>query len=338
MRRSLVVLSLLVLTTLCLAGCKAGVSNPGPVLGTNDSGWTLQSSPSLNDLLAVSFSDTLHGFAVGVLTVLHTRNGGATWVSQIGAVPGLIQFNGVSSPDSLHAWMVGVDGFIYSTVDGGTSWTKQQPSVPGAILNAVRFRDRNNGWACGRRNNGEGVILYTNNGGQIWSEAATNGLHEVQSISFGTSGAGVACGVQGQIAYSVDGGATWKLGNSGTTFALQAIGMAPGAGGQFAIAGGVLGAALTTSDGGRTWSRSQSLPAGMEVRGASMANFNQAWIAGVASGIAQISYSPDGGLSWYTQGPLSRSNALNAIQMLDVRHGWAVGDGGTIYHTHTGGN
>ena len=40
-------------------------------------------SRTVEDLNAVTFADTLHGWAVGTFTILHTSDGGRTWISQL---------------------------------------------------------------------------------------------------------------------------------------------------------------------------------------------------------------------------------------------------------------
>lgn len=328
-----------VVVALALSGCGFGITGTNGGGGNGKGGWVQQTTPTLNDLLAVSFADTLHGWAVGAITLLHTSDGGKTWINQVGQVGALTQWNGASATDSSHCWIVGGDGFVRWTENGGTSWSAVQPSPSGsATFNAVQFLDHLRGWVCGRKSNGVGVILYTINGGLSWSEGNYTGLKEVQAISFTTPSTGVACGVLGQIYYTSDGGRTWTAGTSPTTQALFAIASAPASAGQFGLAGGIagVGAALVTSDAGRTWTRGQPLALGMDVRGASMVDFNSAFIAGWSSR-AEIAASIDGGRTWISQSP-TWSHPLNAIDMVDARHGWVVGDLGAIFTTRTGGN
>lgn len=329
----------ILVVVLGLSGCGFGITGTNGGGGNDSGGWEAQSVPTVNDLLAVSFADTLHGWAVGAITVLHTSDGGKIWVSQVGLVGALTQWNGVSATDSSHCWIVGGDGFVRWTEDGGRTWSALQPVPSGsASFNAVQFLDNLRGWVCGRRTNGVGVILYTTNGGLSWAEGASTGLKEVQSVGFTTPSTGIACGALGQIYYTSDGGQSWTAGTSPTTQGLFAIASAPGSAGQFGIAGGIagVGAALITSDAGRSWTRGQPLPLGMEMRGAAMVDFNAAFITGWSTR-AEIAASIDGGRTWISQ-PLTWSHPLNAIDMVDARHGWVVGDQGAIFATRTGGN
>jgi photosystem II stability/assembly factor-like uncharacterized protein len=59
------------------------------------------------------------------------------------------------------------------------------------------------------------------------------------------------------------------------------------------------------------------------------------------TGRANVLLSTDGGLVWTTQelpgtAPLE-NHALRSVWFVDETHGWAVGEGGLILHTATGG-
>jgi hypothetical protein len=60
-----------------------------------------------------------------------------------------------------------------------------------------------------------------------------------------------------------------------------------------------------------------------------------------AASRANVMLTTDGGLSWITQelpgtAPLE-NHALHSVWFVDENHGWAVGEGGLILHTATGG-
>ncbi len=97
--------------------------------------------------------------------------------------------------DALHGWLVGDEGTLFHTGDGGESWRRQiegvpvqrvlargeRPRPPDIIpgldggpsriaLRAVRFADAQRGFALGYYDDaGESVVLGTRDGGATWS-------------------------------------------------------------------------------------------------------------------------------------------------------------------------
>ncbi len=63
--------------------------------------------------------------------------------------------------------VVGNDGIIFHTLNGGTSWFEQESGTP-HILDSVYFTDNTNGWAVGWSGSG-GKIIHTTDGGTNWA-------------------------------------------------------------------------------------------------------------------------------------------------------------------------
>jgi photosystem II stability/assembly factor-like uncharacterized protein len=161
------------------------------VLRTTDGGlnWeelTGNDLPTVNKLEAVTFVDALNGWVIGSrATILRTTDGGASWENKYAGLecdslevdtltgdticvdttflptPTLYA---VAAIGSSYCWVVGKQGAIMYTGDGGTTWD-QQSSGTTEDLCAVTFIDASTGWVIGD----EGVILYTDNGGDTWS-------------------------------------------------------------------------------------------------------------------------------------------------------------------------
>lgn len=121
---------------------------------------TLEATAYIN---AIDFCDNLHGWAVGVRNrsdgqyqsdlIIATTDGGKTWAEQ--PTQNLIRLQGgafgVSFADTLHGWVVGSEGFILKTTDGGASWkvnldglTRRYP-----YFRAVTMLNENYGFAVG---------------------------------------------------------------------------------------------------------------------------------------------------------------------------------------------
>ena len=108
---------------------------------TTDGGtsWTKQYGNSSSELDAISFSDPLNGWATGYNNlVLHTTDGGQTWVPQNVGAPPLTAITGVTAINSTTAWIAGWYGFVAETRNGGQSWRRE--TVPGAEESTSKMR------------------------------------------------------------------------------------------------------------------------------------------------------------------------------------------------------
>jgi photosystem II stability/assembly factor-like uncharacterized protein len=126
----------------------------------------------------------------------------------------------VTSADTISLVAVGSGGGIFSTTDGGATWTGQQAYVQlspttGLIPNFtdVVFTDSSHGCAVGSG----GGIFSTTDGGATWTgQQAYVQLSSYQGLSpnfadvvFTDSSHGCAVGSGGGIFSTTDGGATW---------------------------------------------------------------------------------------------------------------------------------
>src|SRR3546814_17946794 len=70
--------------------------------------------------------------------------------------------------DARHGWIVGYDGTVLGSVDGGTSWKLLHFDTSARALHDVLFTDAQHGIAVGAY----GMMLTTDDGGAPWSESA----------------------------------------------------------------------------------------------------------------------------------------------------------------------
>jgi len=109
-------------------------------------GWYLQNPGNDEELYGISFADSENGWAVGYDTIMHTTDGGDTWIEQDDQQYYNVGYDAVDFIDSQTGWIAG--GLIQKTTDGGNTWTEQyDPSNYG--INSIQFVDANNGWAAG---------------------------------------------------------------------------------------------------------------------------------------------------------------------------------------------
>ncbi|MFN5046900.1 YCF48-related protein [Roseateles sp.] len=119
--------------------------------------------------------------------------------------------------DAQTGWSVGDNGEIFKTVDGGTSWTRQDSGLRTRLL-AIAFADANSGWAVGEF----GAVLRSTDGGKTWSQQAV-GLSDL-GLSLRVIDANSAVVYAGygnsRVRRTTDGGKTWTE----ASFAPAAVG------------------------------------------------------------------------------------------------------------------
>jgi hypothetical protein len=155
------------------------------------------------------------------------------------AVSGPIEF-----VDATHGWMVGSDGVVLASADGGRSWSPVAAAPRGAA--AVDFVDTSNGWVIGA----DGSLSGTTDGGATWTGLGGS-MTSVQFVT-AASGWGVARrdGTPvGPVVRTDDGGATWNEAGIEAT----SVCFVDGQDGWAAGPSDAGASALRTTDGGATW-------------------------------------------------------------------------------------
>ena len=74
-------------------------------------------------------------------------------------------------------WVVGSNGTILKTSNGGITWSVQQSNLSSNIY-SVCFTDSLHGWVCGP----DGNILKTTNGGENWIQKQSGVSENINSI------------------------------------------------------------------------------------------------------------------------------------------------------------
>jgi photosystem II stability/assembly factor-like uncharacterized protein len=196
----------------------------GLAMKSTDKGatWETLQTGTKRDLLSVYFPTPQVGVAVGDFgTMIRTEDGGKTWstldlpadlklpedVAEI-VDPGDVLLYDVEFATPEQGWAVGEFGVIFTTADGGKTWTSQQSPVETTLF-GVHFTDAQHGWATGI----EQVLLRTTDGGQTWrkldvpaSKGFVLGIYDVAvQGEFGW-----AIGDSGLLLRTTDGGETWS--------------------------------------------------------------------------------------------------------------------------------
>ena len=243
---------------------------------------------------------------------------------------GLDLNDAVFAADRRHGWVVGDDGVILATGDGGRTWTAEDSGV-GFHLNAIHL-----GTTTGRKwiVGDSGGILTKQAGAAAWTKQRSGvevGLRSVHATA--DEKLVWAVGDDGTIVISNNYDVNWTPQESGVENNLKSVyvGIQPG---QAWIAG-TNGLILHTDSNGSEWS---SLETGTELKLLSIhfsADGDQGLVVGVDGVVLR---SDDSGKSWNER--LSGVYApLSAVRLSpDGRQGWAVGDGGVIISTVDGGD
>jgi photosystem II stability/assembly factor-like uncharacterized protein len=266
-------------------------------------------------------------FILTIMTLGQPSEEVLSWEQQVSGTNNML--TSVSFIDVDQGWIVGGNGTILHTNDGGLEW---EPQASGTYNNLVKvtFPDAMHGWTCGMN----GTILATNNGGQTWNSQVSGTTDNILSIYFVDLLHGWAtswCDIWpnfGNILHTNNGGQTWEVQNTGLNEWAMLIDICftdtlNGWAGSFYQVD-----LVRTHDGGNTW---EWVAGG--VGGNDLQFLNQD--IGFICGPSGIELTSDGGSTWTNR--YTTSNGLNAICFTDNYYGYAVGNYGEFAKTTNGG-
>jgi photosystem II stability/assembly factor-like uncharacterized protein len=113
--------------------------------------------------------------------------------------------NDVYFIDQDNGWIVGDNGTILLTDDGGKTWS-QQSGVTTEHLRAVHFVNKDVGWAVGGN-----VMQYSEDGGRSWVRYAQNYINDIQCMYFIDEYTGWVCGSDSFILKTTNSGGNWEV-------------------------------------------------------------------------------------------------------------------------------
>ncbi|MCU0645345.1 MAG: YCF48-related protein, partial [bacterium] len=268
--------------------------------------------------------DQGHAIAVGYNGAkLETIDGGYTWKSGYIVADNTIErLDGIYFLTPKLGWVVGVGGFVATTIDAGATWHLVNNGIADIWLRDVWFVNDSTGWVVGQNGN----VLKTMDGGNSWVNQTgfpTNKI--VYVIQMFNENEGVIGGQDKNLYYTNDGGTTWVPATSPVAAADDINGMYfidPAHG--WAV--GEKGTIVFSSDKGATWTK-QTSGATLELEDVYFRNMNDGWAVG-QNGL--ILATTNGGTTWAVQGAGVTGKTLAGIA---PRHGsilWAAGFEGTL--------
>jgi photosystem II stability/assembly factor-like uncharacterized protein len=236
--------------------------------------------------------------------------------------------------DQNNGWVVGNNGKILHTENGGNSW-KFQNSGTQNDLRSVYFCNSKIGWAVGRNN----IAINTVDGGLNWRKVNINQdtIKSFYEITFTDKNNGWLISNRGELFHTTDEGKSWNLQlkwESGAGF-LRFIDN------NYGIIKPFIGNQIfVTTDGGKNWISKQNNTSMDWEEDICFIDKNNGWLCNsrMLSSFWEDSSSVystnNGGEKW---GKLSTlpDRHLEAIYFLDSPNGWVAGF--RIYYTNDGG-
>lgn len=102
-------------------------------------------------------------------------------------------------------WVIGNNGIIINTIDGGENWYQQNSGTTNE-LKAVHFINDNVGWVVGKE-----TMLYTEDGGLTWVKYFQGYIKDIYCIYFTDENHGWVCGSDSCILKTNNGGGGWEI-------------------------------------------------------------------------------------------------------------------------------
>ncbi|MCI0488994.1 MAG: YCF48-related protein [Blastocatellia bacterium] len=240
------------------------VGAEGLITRSYDDGRTFQETDlgvneGLNDVFVLKNNVWIVGDASAILI---STDGGLSFVKRLYSPyragsgqqgQGGLDLYSVQFVDKEKGYIVGDEGLILASTDGGYSWREQRSGTDEQLFH-LSFRGKR-GWAVGT----SGIILHTRDGGRNWYPQQSGTTDDLNRVYFVDDRTGLITGDNGALLLSQNGGSTWervqlrvKEPLFGMSFIDKKTGWVVGYGGRI----------IRTYDGGRNWVEQESNTAG----------------------------------------------------------------------------
>jgi photosystem II stability/assembly factor-like uncharacterized protein len=224
------------------------------------------------------------------------------------------------------AMLVGENGAILKTIDGGRNWTEQSSGVTN-ILYGNAYADQNNAFSVGEN----GLILKTTDGGDSWTIINAGVTDHLKKVVVVNSSTVVVCGENGTILTSHDLGGTW---NNNTGITTNNLNYVTSIGTALYIVG-ANSTVLKSNDGGDSWSTIAFNFGPMNFEAIGGTDENNFTVVGDGYTLLRTT---NGGSSWLGVGINQGTINLNDIVFFNATDGVIVGNQGLVLNTRDGGN
>ncbi len=281
--------------------------------------------------------------------ILRSVDEGETWKRLQVTVGDALDLRGIVAFNEKMAYMMssgeGEKSRIYKTTDGGETWRLQYTDKRKEFfLDAIACHTETRCFALSDPIDGKFLLLSTSDG-EHWNPLPSanmaaalpgEGVFAASNSGLVVSGEEIFFGTGGPAArvfHSPDLGHTWTVAETPIASGKPSAGIFSLAiddndrimavGGDYKEPGRPYRAAAYSVDGGKTWQLVARQPGGYR---SAVAHIDDGrWVAAGPNG---EDFSSDSGVHWKHTDSLN----LNAVALLDVFTGWAVGPNGTIAH------
>lgn len=320
--------------------------------------WTVQTSGIDTNLRGVSavYAPDAKGTPVPVVwasgsngVILRSLDAGQSWQRLHVAGGDALDFRGIVVFNAATAYVMssgeGEKSRIYKTTDGGETWNLQYTgSRKEVFLDSIACISETHCFALSDPVDGKFLLLSTTDGGH-WNPAPNDkmpaalpaeGAFAASNTCLLLSGDQIFFGTGGPAArvfHSADSGQTWDVTETPLAHGNASSGIfsiASENGKHLVVVGGdyqnpkrASAVAAYSRDGGKTWQLSKQQPGGYRSAVACDDDLLCVAIGPNGEDISGVGVTPAG---WKPADSLS----LNAVTILDFKHGWAVGPKGTI--------
>src|SRR5512146_3461396 len=243
-------------------------------------------------------------------------------------------FYSVAFVPSGKCYVVGAQGALLTSADGGATWSRRAIAERGDLswsdLYSIRFApDGETGWIGGEG----GLILKTTDGGATWNPQPSGTTENIFRIAVVDHQPAYATGTKGLLTGTTDGGAHWQgeAFKGGLIFFDIAF---PDARNGWAV--GEFETIIHSADGGKTWAAQMGgrranfkLPALFAVR---FTDARHGWAAGQGGTLLR---TDDGGATWQpvnqpSSAPMYSVTYAGGTSGSATAEMWASGGGGTL--------
>ncbi len=274
---------------------------------------------------AITFIDANKVIAVGDSgTIALSTDMGKTWSMRRNVNHITTPLNGVAFANAARGFVVGTNGVLLMTTNGGgTSWDKQLINST-ATLHSISFSNEMTGTIVGDN----GMIYHSLDGGNNWFMQTSGVRLNLNSVVIMDNKTGIAVGDHGKILRTTDDGNTWtNLSSSFIPYNFYSVSFN---GLNNGIIVGENGTILHTTNGGLSWT--------LEPSGVMQTLFCSAFPSSnfsIAAGASATILTSIRGTNWLKQSNITR-NTIIATAFADAKVGIAVGAQQTIIRTTDG--
>lgn len=221
--------------------------------------------------------------------------------------------------------VVGKDGILLITTDGGQTWNQVSPTSE-TDFEAVTFYDENHAWAVGSA----GAIYFWN--GTQWTALDAGVTSSFKDVHFCDENNGwITYGKN--VLVTSDGGENWQLSETGSNDYLVGVFLlAPDNG--WAFGGGYLRSSTLVHWDGSAWINVTPSDIKNYIWDMDFVNAACGWFVGYSN---ILFCTADSGKTWESQQIESSTGQLYKVDFVNEITGWIITLNGEIFHTNDGG-